>query len=91
MHEKKTSTIPLMQVFVLYIYIYIYIQLTPDNVICARNIELEIVESLDFILDQYIQNKKRWTLQLNAIVANGSSSASSITKKKENTNMLARL
>ena len=50
--KKKTSTIPLIQLFVL------YIQLTPDNMICARNIELEIVESLDFILDQYKQNKQ---------------------------------
>ena len=63
-HNKKTSTIPFMQLFML------YTQLTPDNVICARNIELEIVDSLDFILDQYIQNKKKqknnrhcsWTL-----------------------------
>jgi hypothetical protein len=68
-----------MQLFLL------YTQLTPDNMIGARNIELEIVDSLDFILDQYIQNKIKRTLQLNAIVATGTSSASSI-KKERNTN-----
>ena len=73
--KKKTSTIPLIQLFVL------HTQVTPDNVICPTNVELELVASLDFILDQYIQNtKKRCKLQLNAIVATGYSSASSVQK-----------
>ena len=50
--KKKTSTIPLIQIFVL------YIQLTPDNVICPRNVELDIVDSLHFVLNKYIQDTK---------------------------------
>ena len=72
---KRTSTIPLIQLFVL------HIQLPPDNVICQINVELEMVANLDFILHEYIQDtKKRCKFAARTTVAAGSSSACSVQK-----------
>ena len=50
---KKTSTIPLIQLFLSHVH------LQTDNVICQKTVELEMFANLQFILHDYTQNTKQ--------------------------------